>query len=212
MHKIKDMLSATAIKVNPKYIENPFSISEFLEFIDDILKENAPLNGVYKATNRLRAVELAKGILERNMNFKLTDSLVQLLKKPKTIKLVLITEPWSVDTANILRVLESIEMAGLGKIQLMIFLRENNSDITQKILNDTNTPIPRLLVLDRKNEIKWIWGPRTENAENFLQDLKSKGTDKMEQFKLMQEWYVKDNAQSFQEEFESHLTEIFSGL
>jgi hypothetical protein len=96
------MLSATAIKVNPKYIENPFSISEFLEFIDDILKENAPLNGVYKATNRLRAVELAKGILERNMNFKLTDSLVQLLKKPKTIKLVLITEPWSIDTANII--------------------------------------------------------------------------------------------------------------
>jgi hypothetical protein len=206
------MLSATAIKVNPKYIENPFSISEFLEFIDDILKENTPLNGVYKATNRLRAVELAKGILERNMNFKLTDSLVQLLKKPKTIKLVLITEPWSIDTANILRVLESIEMAGLGKIQLMIFLRENNTDITQKILNDTNTPIPRLLVLDRKNEIKWIWGPRTENAENILQDLKSKGTDKMEQFKLMQEWYVKDHAQSFQEEFESHLTEIFSGL
>jgi hypothetical protein len=103
-------------------------------------------------------------------------------------------------------------MAGLGKIQLMIFLRENNTDITQKILNDTNTPIPRLLVLDRKNEIKWIWGPRTENAENFLEDLKSKGTDKMEQFKLMQEWYVNDNAQSFQDEFESHLMEIFSGL
>jgi hypothetical protein len=80
------MLSATAIKVNPKYIENPFSITEFLEFIDDILNENSPLNDVYKATNRLRAVELAKGILERNMNFKLTDSLVQLLKKPKTIK------------------------------------------------------------------------------------------------------------------------------
>jgi hypothetical protein len=206
------MLSETAIKVNPKYIENPFSITEFLEFIDDILNENSPLNDVYKATNRLRAVELAKGILERNMNFKLTDSLVQLLKKPKTIKLVLIAEPWSIDTANILRVMESIEMAGLGKIQLMIFLRENNTDITQKILNDTNTPIPRLLVLDRKNEIKWIWGPRTENAENFLQDLKSKGTDKMEQFKLMQEWYVKDHAQSFQEEFESHLHEIFSGL
>jgi|LauGreDrversion4_2_1035121.scaffolds.fasta_scaffold14588_3 hypothetical protein len=206
------MLTETAIKVNPKYIENPFSISEFLEFLEDILKENSPLNGVYKATNRLRAVELVKGILDRNINFQLTDSLVQLLKKPKTIKLVLITEPWSIDTANILRTLESIEMAGLGKIQLMIFLRENNTDITQKILNDTNTPIPRLLVLDRKNEIKWIWGPRTENAEMMLQNLKAKGTDKMEQFKLMQEWYVKDNTKSFQKEFEHHVYEIFSGL
>ena len=190
------MLTEAAVKVNPKYIENPFSISEFLEFLDDILKENSTLNSVYKTTNRLRAVELVKG----------------LLKKPKTIKLVLITEPWSIDTANIIRTLESIEMAGLGKIQLMIFLRENNTDITQKILNDINTPIPRLLVLDRKNEIKWIWGPRTENAEIMLQNLKAKGTDKMEQFKLMQEWYVKDNAISFQNEFEHHVNEIFSGL
>lgn len=206
------MLTEAAVKVNPKYIENPFSISEFLEFLDDILKENTTLNSVYKTTNRLRAVELVKGILDKNINFQLTDSLVQLLKKPKTIKLVLITEPWSIDTANILRTLESIEMAGLGKIQLMIFLRENNTDITQKILNDINTPIPRLLVLDRKNEIKWIWGPRTENAEIMLQNLKAKGTDKMEQFKLMQEWYVKDNAISFQNEFEHNVNEIFSGL
>ncbi len=200
-------------KVNGKYIENPFLAEEYIDFINEIVTPGTDMNQLYEHNKKLRAVEIANDILKLyEEQTPLSEDFMKLLAKPKSIKLALVTEPWSIETAHILYYIKQIEKNGQGKVQVLIFLRDTNPEIVEKVLEDPTVNLPRIIIMDRKNEVKRFWGPRTEEAELYYQTLLEKGADKMERYAEMQKWYKEDNGKAFQKEFFEVIKEVFNGF
>ncbi len=104
---------------------------------------------IYKTTQLNKALELA----------------VVNLKIPQ--HWYVITEAWCGDSAQILPVLARIAESAAGKIQLHIFLRDENPEWMDCYLTNGNRSIPKLIAFDKNMKEIFTWGRAPKLHNNY---------------------------------------------
>lgn len=114
---------------------------------------------------------------------------------------LLITESWCGDAANSVPVIA--KLAELNKnIDLRIVLRDEHSELMEQFLTNDGKSIPKLIVLDGRNEVIFTWGPRPVEAQSFYMSWRN-SEDKVpyKEFQVeLQKWYNVDRGVSLQKE------------
>ena len=114
-----------------------------------------------------------------------------------------LTEGWCGDAAQNLPVLNKIATAS-DHIDLKVVLRDENLALMDLFLTNGGRSIPKLIALDKDNNVIDSWGPRPAIATKMAADYKEKNGVLDPEFKQdLQVWYNKDKGQSVQEDFVS---------
>ena len=123
----------------------------------------------------------------------------QKVKRPQTW--LVLTEGWCGDAAQSLPILNKIA-SYTANIDLKIVLRDENLDLMDLFLTNGGRSIPKLIVLDKDNNVLDFWGPRPTIATKMVTDYKEKNGILDPQFKQdLQVWYNKDKGKSVQNDF-----------
>jgi hypothetical protein len=134
--------------------------------------------------------------------YKPSDELKELVNKinEKQIWMVL-TEGWCGDSAQNLPYISMI--AGLNKnIDLRILLRDDNLDIMDQYLtNGKSRSIPKLVVFNENGSELFQWGPRPQEAQNLVNQLKLEDVEKDKLTEKLHLWYGRNRGKSIDFEF-----------
>ena len=123
----------------------------------------------------------------------------QKVKQPQTW--LVLTEGWCGDAAQNLPILNKIA-SDTANIDLKIVLRDENLDLMDLFLTNGGRSIPKLIALDKDNNVLDLWGPRPTIATKMVVAYKEKNGALDPQFKQdLQVWYNKDKGKSVQEDF-----------
>ncbi len=180
------------------------TFAEYIRLIDDLLLEGkttgenqseAMFN--YGKLNRQRMKRLGNTV-------KLNDSLNEKVRsvKQKMIWLI-ITEGWCGDAAQNIPVIEKIA-AENANIETRYVLRDENLELMDAYLTNNARSIPKLICLDAETfEEIGTWGPRAKTAMNYFYEMREQGIEKPQMMENLQRWYLQDDEQSIQKEFEN---------
>ena len=113
---------------------------------------------------------------------------------------LVIAEGWCGDAAQILPVINKIAEASI-KIDLKIVCRDENDALMNQYLTNGSKSIPKIIIVDKENNVINSWGPRPSIATRMVLDYKEKnGAIDAEFKKDLQIWYNKDKGNSTQED------------
>ncbi|SNR73150.1 thioredoxin family protein [Lutibacter flavus] len=113
---------------------------------------------------------------------------------------LVIAEGWCGDAAQILPVINKIAEASI-KIDLKIVCRDENDALMNEYLTNGSKSIPKIIIVDKENNVINSWGPRPSIATRMVLDYKEKnGVIDAEFKKDLQIWYNKDKGNSTQED------------
>ena len=116
-------------------------------------------------------------------------------------KLLVITEGWCGDAAQIVPVIDKIVSAAPEKFDLKLVLRDENLPLIDAHLTNGGRAIPVLLILDENNELVLPkWGPRPAILQALLAEWKTETTDMMILAERLHGWYAKDKTLATQAE------------
>ena len=133
---------------------------------------------------------------------KISKDTIQEFKKVKQPQTWLVlTEGWCGDAAQNLPILNKIA-SGTANIDFKIVLRDENLDLMDLFLTNGGRSIPKLVALDKDNNVLYLWGPRPAIDTKMVVAYKEKNGALDPQFKQdLQVWYNKDKGKSVQEDF-----------
>ena len=185
-----------------KSLKNSISYQEYRDLVNNLLAEN-------KSTGPNQSEELTNYSLLNASRMKRLDKTIKISDETKNeiqqIEIpqtwLLITEGWCGDAAQNLPVIH--KMAALNEnINLKLVLRDENEDLIDLFLTNGGRAIPKLIVLDKENNVINTWGPRPTVATKMVADYKEKHGALDAEFKQdLQVWYNKDKGKSTQEDF-----------
>jgi len=122
----------------------------------------------------------------------------QKLKQPQTW--LVLAEGWCGDAAQNIPVLNKIAEA-TAHIDLKIVLRDEHLALMNLFLTNGSSSIPKLIALDKDNNVLDSWGPRPTTATKMVADYKEKNAALDLAFKEdLHVWYHKDKGKSVQED------------
>lgn len=183
-------------------LKNALSYEGYRAFVSALLT-----NG--KATGIEQSEALTNYSLLNDKRMKRLDKTIKLSKEtlqefqkisePKTW--LVLTEGWCGDAAQSLPVLNKIAKS-TDKIDLKVILRDENLPLMDLFLTNGGRSIPKLIVLDKENNVIDSWGPRPTIASKMVADYKEKNGALDPQFKQdLQLWYNKDKGENVQADF-----------
>lgn len=148
----------------------------------------------YSMLNDKRMARLDKKI-------KLSDETIERLNKvEKEQTWLLITEGWCGDAAHVLPVMNKMSNEN-EHINLKVVLRDENVALMNKFLTNGSMSIPKLVVLDKEDNVVSSWGPRPSIATKMVNDYKEKHGSLDADFKKdLQLWYNKNKGVNIQED------------
>lgn len=131
-----------------------------------------------------------------------TIEALHVVEEPVT--LLVITEAWCGDAAQIMPVLQRMDEA-CACVNFRIVLRDENKELMSQFLTNGGEAIPKVLVLDANNTVVADWGPRPSVLQGMVKQLKldnpdATGTDIS---KMTQTWYNADKGLAIQTELMS---------
>lgn len=183
-------------------LKNALSYEGYRAFVSALLT-----NG--KATGMEQSEALTNYSLLNNKRMKRLDKTIKLseetlqefqkISEPKTW--LVLTEGWCGDAAQSLPVLNKIAKS-TDKIDLKVILRDENLPLMDLFLTNGGRSIPKLIALDKDNNVIDSWGPRPTIASKMVADYKEKNGALDPQFKQdLQLWYNKDKGENVQADF-----------
>jgi hypothetical protein len=90
-----------------------------------------------------------------------------------------------------------------------VVLRDENIELMDLFLTNGGRSIPKLIALDKENNVINSWGPRPTVATKMVADyIKKNGVLDLEFKQDLQIWYNKDKGQSVQEDFVNLATKL----
>ncbi len=190
------------------YIEKSITFAEYLKLIDNLLLEGKTTGENqseamlgYGKLNRQRMKRLEKTV-------ELNDSIKEKARNVKTNWIwLIITEGWCGDAAQNIPIVEKIA-AENPNIETRYLLRDENLELMDKYLTFNARSIPKLICLNAETlEEIGSWGPRPQVAMDYFFEMKHQGLEKPQMMENMQRWYLTDENQSIQSEFENLLGE-----
>ncbi len=187
-----------------KSLENTYTYPEYRDLVTNLLAEGKS-TGPEQSDYILNYSKLNNSRMKRlDKTTKISDETVQEIQKLATPQTWLVlTEGWCGDAAQNLPVIH--KMAELNKnINLKLVLRDENLELMDLFLTNGGRSIPKLIALDKDNNVIDTWGPRPTVATKMVEDYKAKHGSLDSQFKEdLQVWYNKDKGLSTQEDFVS---------
>jgi len=118
----------------------------------------------------------------------------------KGFTFLVIAEGWCGDAAQILPIINKVAEAS-DKIDFKIVLRDENEDLMNQYLTNGSKSIPKVLILDKDNNVIDSWGPRPSIASQMVLDFKAQNGSLDDDFKKnLQIWYNKDKGNNTQNE------------
>ncbi len=188
------------------YVEKCITFAEYLKLIDDLLAEGKTTGENQSETmfnygklNRQRMKRLEKTI---ELNESLKDAA---RKNNRKMIWLIITEGWCGDAAQNIPIIEKIA-AENPNIETGYVLRDEHLELMDKYLTNGARSIPKLIALDAETfEEIGVWGPRPQAAMDYFFEMKHQGLEKPQMMENMQRWYLQDDEQSLQAEFETLL-------
>ena len=127
-----------------------------------------------------------------------TISSIKRVQAPQTW--IVLTESWCGDAAQTLPVINKIAELN-PNINLKIVLRDENEALMDQFLTNGGRSIPKLIAVDKNNEVLKTWGPRPSTATKMVNDYKSEHGQLDADFKKdLQIWYNKDKGVNTQED------------
>tara|TARA_B110000091_G_scaffold213391_1_gene262608 strand:+ start:6545 stop:7138 length:594 start_codon:yes stop_codon:yes gene_type:complete len=183
-------------------LKNALSYEGYRAFVSALLTDG-------KATGMEQSEALTNYSLLNNKRMKRLDKTIKLseetlqefqkISEPKTW--LVLTEGWCGDAAQSLPVLNKIAKS-TDKIDLKIILRDENLPLMDLFLTNGGRSIPKLIALDKDNNVIDSWGPRPTTASKMVADYKEKNGALDPQFKQdLQLWYNKDKGENVQADF-----------
>ena len=120
-------------------------------------------------------------------------------------------EAWCGDCAQIIPVFEKIANASSGRIELLIFLSEENPAIWDRVIRSAKHAIPYLIIVDRNSDnVIGMWGSRPEPANQIMLRWKANvDTISKSDFELeLHTWYSKDKTVTLQNELAQKISAL----
>ena len=128
------------------------------------------------------------------------NTLTSLNELNNDITLLVISEGWCGDAAQILPVIHKIAEAS-SKITLKIIFRDENPELMNLYLTNGGKAIPKVLIINEENNVLNSWGPRPSTATKMVLDYKEKNGVIDDEFKKdLQMWYNKDKGNNTQQD------------
>jgi hypothetical protein len=140
----------------------------------------------------------------------LSEELLQTLQDLKgKYRLLVITEGWCGDAAQIVPVINKLVLAAPDKFELKLTLRDKNLPLIDAHLTNGGRAIPVLLVLDEEgNLLLPKWGPRPAVLQKLLAEWKQEGVEMPELAEKLHGWYAKDKTVTTQQELNELLKQL----
>lgn len=156
----------------------------------------------YSTLNDKRMDRLDKTITISN------DTVTELDKLKQPITLLVLSEGWCGDAAQILPVINKIAEAS-SKITLKIIFRDENPELMDLYLTNGGKAIPKILIINNENIVQKTWGPRPSTATKMVLDYKEKNGALDADFKKdLQLWYNKDKGKNIQQDLVELLKQV----
>lgn len=126
------------------------------------------------------------------------------IKEPLT--LLIITEAWCGDAAQVLPVVQLMSEA-THNITAKIVLRDEHEELINQFLTNGGKAIPKIILLDRQNNAIDSWGPRPSVLQKQVVAYKTENPTAtgMDVSGVVQKWYNEDKGQLIQQEVVSLL-------
>ena len=185
-----------------KSLQNTLSYQEYITTVKELLAQG-------KSTGYEQSEALTNYSLLNDRRMKRLDKTIKLsietVQEIKTIKepqtWLVITEGWCGDAAQNLPVINKI--AALNEnIDLKLVLRDEHLELMDLFLTNGGRAIPKLIALDKDNNVLNTWGLRPTVATKMVADYKAKHESLNAEFKEnLQVWYNKNKGQSLQDDF-----------
>jgi hypothetical protein len=185
------------------YIEKAMTFDEYDSLIDRVVAEG-------KTTGPNQSEELAQytKLNQARMRrlFKTSELNESLLETARNVKAnwiwLILTEAWCGDAAQNIPPIEKIAREN-ERIKTLYLLRDENLELMDKYLTGGARAIPKFICLDAETfEEIGTWGSRPQAAYDLFYSLKEQGLEKTEIIEKIHRWYIEDNTESLQAEFE----------
>lgn len=185
------------------YWEKGESFNAYMERIETLLAEGKT-TGPNQTEALVEYADLnAKRMTRLTKTYTPSDALVERMKKQDGLAILVITEGWCGDAAQIVPVIAKAGDA--AEVPVRTILRDDNPELIDAHLTNGGRSIPIILFLDQTSwEVLATWGPRPEPAQKMVMDYKNAPEPKSEYaefVKQVQLWYAKDKQQSMELEW-----------
>lgn len=184
-----------------KVIQNSLSYISYRNYVSDLIKQGKSTGNTqskdllhYSELNETRLKRLDKTI---KIDTQVSDFLKYISNK---FTWLVIAEGWCGDAAQLLPIMH--KMADVSEnIDLKIVLRDDNDALMNLFLTNGGKAIPKLIVLDKDNNVLGDFGPRPEPARKLIADYKEINGVVDETIKIeLQKWYLQDKGITTQNE------------
>lgn len=167
-------------------------------FLDDLLATPIPENPTgmepYIAINQQRVKRIRKTV-------HLTDATQAAVETmPVGLKWLVINEHWCGDGAQILPVVEAVERAAGGKVEVRAVFRDQNLEVMDAFLTNGARGIPKVVGLDGEGRVYGTFGPRPEEASDLVKKIKADPERAHTYSEVLHKWYATDKQQAIQRE------------
>ncbi|MCD8404486.1 thioredoxin family protein [Tenacibaculum dicentrarchi] len=191
-------------KIIENSLEKSISYTEYRTFVKELLVAK-------KSTGNNQSDDLLNFSLLNDKRMKRLDKTIKIsektiaklkdVKEPQTW--LVLTEGWCGDAAQNLPVINKIAEEN-SNIQLKVVLRDDNEVLMNAFLTNGGKAIPKLIALDKKNEVIGTWGPRPSIATKMVADYKAEHGALDAEFKeSLQVWYNKNKGINLQDDITS---------
>ncbi|OAD45789.1 thioredoxin family protein [Polaribacter atrinae] len=198
-------------KIIEKSLQDTLSYKEYRDLVSSLLAEG-------KATGTQQSEDLTNYSMLNDRRMKRLDKTIKIsestiakmqeISEPQTW--LVLTEGWCGDAAQNLPVIHKIAETN-SLIDLKLVLRDDHEDLMNLFLTNGGKSIPKLVALDKNNNVINTWGPRPTEATKMVADYKAKHGVIDAQFKEdLQVWYNKNKGQNVQEDFIKLFTKAFA--
>lgn len=184
-----------------QHLQKAYSYESYRKLIDDLLQQNKT-TGNHHSEEYLEYTQLNVQRMKRwDKVCEIYDEFKVFLQKiHKKIYMVVLTEAWCGDTANLVPIFEKIKLQNPQFLSFLLLLRDENPDVMDDNLTNGSRSIPKLIFLDENLQKLTTWGPRPQPLTQLIQEWKSKGLTYKEYSEKIQLWYAKDKSLTTQKE------------
>ncbi|CAM1359697.1 Thioredoxin [Tenacibaculum litoreum] len=196
----------TMKKIIQNSLERALSYTEYRNLVSGLLAEGKS-TGPNQSDDLLNYSKLNDKRMKRlDKTVKLTEETLAKIKDVKEPQTWLVlTEGWCGDAAQNIPVINKIAEEN-PNINFKLVLRDENLELMDAFLTNGGRSIPKLIALNKENEVINTWGPRPTTATKMVVDYKEKHGSLDADFKTdLQVWYNKNKGENTQEDIVSML-------
>lgn len=193
------------------HIQKAYDYSSYRKLIDDLLKQGKTTghnhSDEYLDYTRLNVQRMNRWDKTCEIYPEFQSFLKRLNRK---FYMIVLTEAWCGDTANLVPVFEKIHLENPYYLPFLLLLRDENPEVMDDNLTGGSRSIPKLIFLNENLEKLATWGPRPAPLTQQIQEWKAQGLTYKEYADKVQLWYAKDKSISTQKEIHEILKSFVS--